>query len=172
MGSIYRHQRWLISTFLCPAAWRYLQFCINKCLPFHVSTIPTGKFSTGVHQTSEAGCASVTSARGLSTCLSGRLAHLGGFKRDGEFPTGHTSVAPSGMDPKLSKVGTHTYSGFEFIRMHSWTHKYTLERMSEHKGLISSYQLLITAACTNTGGKMKGSCPTAADRCLFVPRHS
>ena len=34
-----------------------------------------------------------------------------------------------------------------------------MERMSEHTGLISSYQLLITAACTNTGGKIKGSHP-------------
>ena len=34
------------------------------------------------------------------------------------------------------------------------------------------YQLLITAACTNTGGKMKGSHPRAADRCPLVPRHS
>ena len=32
-----------------------------------------------------------------------------------------------------------------------------MERMSEHTGPISSYQLLITAACTNTGSKMKGS---------------
>ena len=38
-----------------------------------------------------------------------------------------------------------------------------MERMSEHTGLISSYQLLITAACTNTGGKMQGSHPRAAD---------
>ena len=44
--------------------------------------------------------------------------------------------------------------------------------MSEHTDLISSYQLLITVACTNTGGKMKGSHPRAADRCPFVPRHS
>ena len=34
-----------------------------------------------------------------------------------------------------------------------------MEHMSEHTGLIGSYQLLITAACTNTGGKMKGSSP-------------
>ena len=47
-----------------------------------------------------------------------------------------------------------------------------MERMSEHTGLISSCQLLITAACTNTGGKMKGSHPRAADRCPFVHRHS
>ena len=47
-----------------------------------------------------------------------------------------------------------------------------MERMSEHTGLISSYQLLITAACTNTGGKMKGSHSRAADRCPFVLRHS
>ena len=47
-----------------------------------------------------------------------------------------------------------------------------MERMSEHTGLISSYQLLITLACTNTGGKMKGSHSRAADRCPFVLRHS
>ena len=47
-----------------------------------------------------------------------------------------------------------------------------MERMSEHTGLISSFQLLITAACTNTGDKMKGSHPRAADRCPFVLRHS
>ena len=32
-----------------------------------------------------------------------------------------------------------------------------MERMSEHIGFFSSYQFLITAACTNTGGKMKDS---------------
>ena len=48
--------------------------------------------------------------------------------------------------------------------------KELMERMSEHTGLISSYQLLITGACTNTGGKMKGSNPRAADRCPFVHR--
>ena len=47
-----------------------------------------------------------------------------------------------------------------------------MERVSEHTGLISPYQLLIIAACTNTGGNMKGSRPRAADRCPFVPRHS
>ena len=47
-----------------------------------------------------------------------------------------------------------------------------MERMSEHTGLISSYQLLITAACTNTGSKMKGSHSRAADWCPFVLRHS
>ena len=47
-----------------------------------------------------------------------------------------------------------------------------MERMSEHTGLVSSYQLLITAACTNTGGKMKGSHSRAADWCPFVLRHS
>ena len=31
--------------------------------------------------------------------------------------------------------------------------------INEHTGLISTYQLIITAACTNTGGKMKGSHP-------------
>ena len=50
--------------------------------------------------------------------------------------------------------------------------KELMERMSEHTGLISSYQLLITAACTNTGGKMKGCHSRAADRCPFVVRHS
>ena len=46
-----------------------------------------------------------------------------------------------------------------------------MKRMSEHTGLINSYQLLITAACRNTGGNMKGSHSRAADRCSFVPRH-
>ena len=50
--------------------------------------------------------------------------------------------------------------------------KELMERMSEHTGLISSYQLLITAACTNTGGKMKGSHSRAADQCPFVLGHS
>ena len=34
-----------------------------------------------------------------------------------------------------------------------------MELLSEYTGFISSYQLLITAACTNTGSKMKGSSP-------------
>ena len=37
-----------------------------------------------------------------------------------------------------------------------------MERMSEHTDRISSYQLFITAACINTGSKMKGSRPRAA----------
>ena len=45
-------------------------------------------------------------------------------------------------------------------------------RMSEHTGLISPYQLLIIAACTNTVGLMKGSHPRPADRCPFVLGHS
>ena len=53
----------------------------------------------------------------------------------------------------------------------TYCEKSLMERMSEHTGLISSYHLLITAACTNTGGKMKGSHSRAADRCPFVPRH-
>ena len=47
-----------------------------------------------------------------------------------------------------------------------------MECMSEHTGLISYYQLLITAACTNTSGKMKDSHSRAAGGCPFVPRHS
>ena len=34
-----------------------------------------------------------------------------------------------------------------------------------HKWAHRPYQLLITAACTNTGHKMKGSRPRAADQC-------
>ena len=34
-----------------------------------------------------------------------------------------------------------------------------MERMSEHTGLISSDQLLISVTCTNTGRNMKGSHP-------------
>ena len=41
-----------------------------------------------------------------------------------------------------------------------------------HEWAHMPYQLLITAACTNTGGKMKDSHSRAADRCPFVPRHS
>ena len=40
------------------------------------------------------------------------------------------------------------------------------------QALWAPIKLLITAACTNTGGKMKGSHPRAADRCPFVPRHN
>ena len=47
-----------------------------------------------------------------------------------------------------------------------------MARMSEHTGLIRTYQLLITAACTNTSSKMKGCRARAADRCPFVHRHS
>ena len=47
-----------------------------------------------------------------------------------------------------------------------------MARMSEHTGLISPYQLLIIAACTNIGGYMKGSHPRPADRCPFVLKHS
>ena len=50
--------------------------------------------------------------------------------------------------------------------------KELMVRMSEHTGLISSYQLLIAAACTSTGGKMKDSRHRADDRCPFVLRHS
>ena len=39
-----------------------------------------------------------------------------------------------------------------------------------HEWAHRPYQLLITAECTNTGGKMKGSHPRAADRCPFVHR--
>ena len=50
--------------------------------------------------------------------------------------------------------------------------KELMKRMSEYTGIISSYQFLITAACTNTGSKMKGKHSRAADWCPFVPRHS
>ena len=46
-----------------------------------------------------------------------------------------------------------------------------MERMSEHTGLNSSYQLHITADCTNKGkkgSKTKGSRHTEADRCPYV----
>ena len=39
-----------------------------------------------------------------------------------------------------------------------------------HEWAHRPYQLLITAACTNTGCKMKDSHPRAADRCPFVHR--
>ena len=41
-----------------------------------------------------------------------------------------------------------------------------------HEWAHRPYQLLITAACTNTGGKMKDSLHRAADRCPFVLWHS
>ena len=46
--------------------------------------------------------------------------------------------------------------------------------MSKHTCLInfSLNQFLITAACTNIAGKMKGSRTRAADWCPFVPRYS
>ena len=47
-----------------------------------------------------------------------------------------------------------------------------MECMSEYTSLISSYQLLITTACTNTGDKMKGSNSRAADQWPFVLGHS
>ena len=50
--------------------------------------------------------------------------------------------------------------------------KELMGHMNEHTGLIRSYQLLITTACTNKGGKMKGCRARAADRCPFVHRHS
>ena len=46
--------------------------------------------------------------------------------------------------------------------MHEWAHR---------AYQLLSAPILITAACTNTGGKMKGSHPRAADRCPFVLRH-
>ena len=47
-----------------------------------------------------------------------------------------------------------------------------MKHMSEHTGLISSSQLLITDARTNIGSKMNGGCLRAADPCRFVPRNS
>ena len=52
-------------------------------------------------------------------------------------------------------------------------HQPTVKRVNgTHEWAHRPYQLLVTAACTNTGGKMKGSHSRAADRCPFVPRHS
>ena len=50
--------------------------------------------------------------------------------------------------------------------------KKLMGRMSDHAGLINSYQLRISAACTNTGDTMKVCHPRAADQCPFVPRQS
>ena len=47
-----------------------------------------------------------------------------------------------------------------------------MERMGEYTDLISTYQLLISAACTNTGGKIKGTHLRAADQCPLEPGHS
>ena len=52
-------------------------------------------------------------------------------------------------------------------------HQPTVKRVNgTHEWAHRPYQLLITAACTNTGGKMKDSRHRAADRCPFVLRHS
>ena len=49
-------------------------------------------------------------------------------------------------------------------------HQSIMKRVNgTHEWAHWPYQLLITAACTNTGGKMKGSHSRAADRCPFVP---
>ena len=48
---------------------------------------------------------------------------------------------------------------------HEWAHR-------PYQLLSAPYQPLITAACTNTDGKPKGSHSRAADRCPFVPKHS
>ena len=51
-------------------------------------------------------------------------------------------------------------------------HQTTVKRVNgTHEWAHRPYQLLINAAFNNTGGKMKGSHPRAADRCPFVLRH-
>ena len=141
-----------------------------------MSTIWTGDFSIGVHQTSEAGSASITSARGLSTCLPGRSAYLGGFTRDGEFPTGHISVAPSGMDPKLSKVGTPTYSGFRVH--HSCTQEFTvapLPKMRIKVQVIDHWHWATTVSALDMH-RMPGTIqyigPLSAQRVVAFPAYS
>ena len=67
---------------------------------------------------------------------------------------------------------TSCFLRYYLMMQHQLLWKELMERMIEHTGLISSYQLFITAACTNTGGKTKGSHSRVADRCPFVPRHS
>ena len=84
-------------------------------------------------------------------------------------------------NPKLkcwTSFCVHYFLGY-YLMQHQLLWEEIMERMSEHTGLVSSYQSLITAACTNTGGwkaaapeQMKGSRPRADDRCPFVPRHS
>ena len=52
-------------------------------------------------------------------------------------------------------------------------HQPIVKRVNEtHEWAHRPYQLLITAACTNTGSKIKGNHSRAADRCPFVPRRS
>ena len=60
-----------------------------------------------------------------------------------------------------------------FLRYYSMMqHQPIVKRVNgTHEWAHRPYQLLITAACTNTGGKIKDSHPRAADRCPFVPRH-
>ena len=64
MGSICRHQRPLsLRPYVSSSAEVPSVLHQQTHLPSHMSTIWTGNFSTGVHQTSEAGSASITSAR-------------------------------------------------------------------------------------------------------------
>ena len=52
-------------------------------------------------------------------------------------------------------------------------HQHIMKRVNgAHEWVHWPYKLLTTAACINTGDKMKGSCTRAADWCPFVPRHS
>ena len=57
-----------------------------------------------------------------------------------------------------------------FLRYHLMIqHQAIVKRVNEtHEWAHRPYQLLITTACTDTGGKMKCSHPRAADRCPFV----
>ena len=67
-----------------------------------------------------------------------------------------------------------TFCVIYFLR-YNWMmqHQPIVKRVNgTHEWAHRPYQLLITAACTNTGGKMKGSHSRAADRCPFVLGHS
>ena len=61
-----------------------------------------------------------------------------------------------------------------FLRYHiMMQHQPIMKRVNgAHEWAHRPYQFLITADCTNTGRKMKGSHHRAADRCPFVHRHS
>ena len=71
-----------------------------------------------------------------------------------------------------SRFYVNYFLRYHLMMQHQPIVKKSMERMGEQTGLTSSYQLLITVACTNAGSKMKGGRHRAADRCPFVPRHS
>ena len=70
----------------------------------------------------------------------------GGFNRDGDRASSQLVIRVQhhlGLILNFQKLELTPTQDFEFIRMYSRTQKYTVERMSEHKGPISSLSLLL-----------------------------